>query len=72
MGLRLNEGIDLAQCEARFGRGRWSMISQAALATYTDLGFVWQSGDRIGVEPKGMPVLNTLIAALVEDSVVEA
>ncbi len=72
MGLRLNEGIDLAQCETRFERGRWSMISQAALVTYTDLGFVWQSGDRIGVEPKGMPVLNTLIAALVEDSVVEA
>ncbi|NQZ47834.1 MAG: coproporphyrinogen III oxidase [Erythrobacter sp.] len=72
MGLRLNEGIDLAHCEARFERGRWSMISQAALATYADLGFVWQRGDRIGIEPKGMPVLNTLIAALVEDSVVEA
>ncbi|MEM6494565.1 MAG: radical SAM family heme chaperone HemW [Pseudomonadota bacterium] len=72
MGLRLVEGIDLAAFEARFDRGRWTMVSERALAQYRDLGFVWQRGDRIGVAPKGRPVLNTLIAALVDDALVQA
>ncbi|MEM9311299.1 MAG: radical SAM family heme chaperone HemW [Pseudomonadota bacterium] len=67
MGLRLVEGIDLAALEARFGIPRCSMVSEAALARYADLGFVWRRGDRIGVEPKGMGVLNALIEALVAD-----
>ncbi len=72
MGLRLAEGIDLAAFEARFDRPRWSMVGEQAVQTYRDLGFVWQRGDRIGVERKGMAVLNTLIAALVEDGLVGA
>ena len=72
MGLRLAGGIDLAAFEARFGRSRWAMVSEQALATYTNLGFVWQRSDRIGVERKGMAVLNTLISALVEDGLVGA
>ena len=71
MGLRLAEGIDLAAFEARFARSRWEMVSQSGLKTYTDLGFVWQRGDRIGVARKGMAVLNTLIAALVDDGLVD-
>ncbi|MEM7700596.1 MAG: radical SAM family heme chaperone HemW [Pseudomonadota bacterium] len=70
MGLRLVEGIDLAQLESRFGMPRWSMVNREALDRYTQLGFVWQRNDRIGVEPKGMGVLNTLIEILVEDSLV--
>lgn len=72
MGLRLAEGIDLAALESRFERPRWSMISEDAVRTYSDLGFVWQREGRIGVEPKGMAVLNTLIAALVDDALVQA
>ena len=72
MGLRLAEGIDLAAFEARFGRSRWAMVSEQALTHYSELSFVWQRGDRIGVERKGMPVLNSLIAALVEDGLVGA
>ena len=72
MGLRLAEGIDLSAFEARFDRPRWSMVGKQALQTYHDLGFVWQRDDRIGVERKGMAVLNTLIAALVEDGLVGA
>jgi len=70
MGLRLVEGIDLAVLEARFGIPRWSMVSREGLDRYRKLGFVWQRGDRIGVERKGMGVLNTLIEALVADELV--
>lgn len=72
MGLRLAEGIDLAALEWRFERPRSTMLNAKALATYTDLRFVWQRGSRIGVEPKGMGVLNTLIEALVADDLVRA
>ncbi len=71
MGLRLVEGIDLATFEERFGRPRWSMVSKPDCARYEKLGFVWQRGDRIGVERKGMGVLNSLIEALVADELVE-
>ena len=71
MGLRLVEGIDMAAFEERFAMPRWAMVSERALATYSDLGFVWQRGERIGVAPKGMGVLNTLIEALVADELVQ-
>ncbi len=71
MGLRLAEGLDLAALEARFDIPRWSMLSKDAVETYSDLGFVWQREDRIGVEGKGLAVLNTLIAALVDDELVQ-
>ncbi|MEM7688156.1 MAG: radical SAM family heme chaperone HemW [Pseudomonadota bacterium] len=70
MGLRLVEGVDLAELEARFAKPRWAMVSEKGLAQYKSLGFVWQRGDRIGVAPKGMGVLNSLIAALVADELV--
>lgn len=70
MGLRLVEGIDLGELEARFAKPRWSMVSEVSLARYIELGFVWQRGNRIGVEPKGMGVLNSLIEALVADELV--
>ncbi|RGP40552.1 Coproporphyrinogen dehydrogenase [Altererythrobacter insulae] len=72
MGLRLVEGVDLAALESRLGRSRWTMINKDALNTYTELGFAWQDGDRIGAKPKGMPVLNALIEALVDDRLVHA
>ena len=72
MGLRLAEGVDLAALEWRFERPRSTMLNAKALATYTDLGFVWQRDSRIGVEPQGMGVLNTLIEALVADDLVRA
>ncbi|MFU7528676.1 radical SAM family heme chaperone HemW [Qipengyuania sp. ASV99] len=72
MGLRLAEGIDLAALEQRFARERSTMVSEKALATYTDLGFVWQRGTRIGINPNGMAVLNTLIEVLVADGLVQA
>lgn len=71
MGLRLSDGLDLAALEARFGRPRWSIVSKDAVETYEEFGFVWQDGDRFGVHPKGMPVLNALIEALVADELVQ-
>jgi hypothetical protein len=47
------------------------MVSKPDCARYEKLGFVWQRGDRIGVERKGMGVLNSLIEALVADELVE-
>ncbi len=70
MGLRLVEGLDLAALEERFGKPRWTMVNESALARYVELGFVWKRESRIGVEPKGMGVLNSLIEALVADELV--
>jgi len=72
MGLRLAEGLNLGALETRFDMGRGDMINESAVQTYSELGFVWQRGDRIGVEAKGLAVLNTLIAALANDALVEA
>lgn len=70
MGLRLVEGVDLANLEAHFDKPRWSMVNREALDRYQELGFVWQRESRIGVEAKGMGVLNSLIEILVADSLV--
>lgn len=70
MGLRLAEGIDLRKMSARFATSPDGLISAKALALYSDLGFVSSNGDRIGVTPAGMPLLDALLAELVEAELV--
>jgi oxygen-independent coproporphyrinogen-3 oxidase len=72
MGLRLKEGVDLTALEQRFGLAKWSMVNKGALEQYGALGLVWHEGSRIGAQPKGLPVLNTLIEALIQDAMVAA
>lgn len=70
MGLRLNEGVDLAQFSARFGIAPDRLIDPAALARYVRLGLCWQLQNRIGVTPQGFPVLDALLGELVSGTLI--
>ncbi len=72
MGLRLAEGLDLADLGERLALDPAGLIDADKLAHYVGLGFAWQSGSRIGVTPAGMPLLDALLAELVADELVSA
>jgi oxygen-independent coproporphyrinogen-3 oxidase len=62
MNLRLNEGIDLAAY-----RARWGAAPQAErIAALTAGGFLTLEAGRLSVTPRGMLVLNSVIAELVD------
>lgn len=70
MGLRLAEGIDLAQLSARFGIPQAELIEGKRLSLYADHGLVSTQGDRITVTPKGMPLLDALLGQIVPEALV--
>lgn len=70
MGLRLAEGIDLADMRARFRIAE--LVDCERLGFYGDLGFVWTRGERIGVTEAGMPLLDALLGELVPAALVAA
>ncbi len=70
MGLRLAEGVDLADLEKRFGRVRQELIAADKAQLYGDLGLVWTEGERIGVTEAGMPLLDALLGELVQAELV--
>jgi oxygen-independent coproporphyrinogen-3 oxidase len=72
MGLRLTEGVDLAALSARFGLPRTGLIDEAALDRLRSLAMMWADGARIGVAPAGRPLLDTLLAEIVADTLVAA
>jgi oxygen-independent coproporphyrinogen-3 oxidase len=72
MGLRLAEGIDLNQLHSRFGIKASSLIDEQKLAIHTNLRLVWRDGDKIGVTPAGMPLLDALLGDLVNQELVRA
>ena len=72
MGLRLNEGIDLADVEARFGVPRTGLVDGSKLDLYRSLGLVWTSSDRMGVTEAGMPLLDALLGELVAEELVSS
>ncbi|WP_379921384.1 radical SAM family heme chaperone HemW [Erythrobacter sp. R86502] len=72
MGLRLNEGIDLAVLSERFGLPRTGLVDEAAIVRLKALGLVWSDGPRIGVLPPGRGLLDALLSELVADSLVAA
>ena len=71
MGLRLAEGVDLAGMAARFGLEASTLVDDAKLALYRDLGLAWSEGQRIGVTEAGMPLLDALLGELVPAELVE-
>ena len=71
MGLRLREGIGLAEMSNRFGIAPGEMIDGKKFAFYRDIGMLWEEGERIGVTGAGMPLLDALLAELVRDELVE-
>ncbi|MFC4255766.1 coproporphyrinogen III oxidase [Altererythrobacter xixiisoli] len=72
MGLRLNEGVDLASFERRFGLSRLQMIDSRKRDLHQQLGLVWVDGARIGITAEGMPLLDALLADLVCENLVSA
>lgn len=72
MGLRLDEGIDLAAMSARFCLEWDSLCDPDKLAFYIGQGLAWQSGDRIGISDAGMPLLDGLLGELVPAALVSA
>jgi oxygen-independent coproporphyrinogen-3 oxidase len=72
MGLRLAEGVDVAGLSQRFGIPSVELIDRAKLALYESLGLAWRDGERIGVTPQGMPLLDALLGELVPAALVAA
>lgn len=72
VGLRLCEGVDLAEFAARFGIDRASLINEDRLALHRELGLVRQHGDRIALTTAGMPLLDALLGEIVADGLVSA
>jgi oxygen-independent coproporphyrinogen-3 oxidase len=72
MGLRLAEGVDLANLSQRFGIPTAELIDSAKLALYESFGLVWCDHQRIGVTPQGMPLLDALLGELVPTALVAA
>lgn len=70
MGLRLREGIDIAELSRRFGVETANLLDSRKVATYRDLGFLWQEEDCIGVTMKGMPLLDALLGEIVPSELV--
>lgn len=70
MGLRLAEGIDLAALARRFDGTPSALVDETKLALYRDLGLVWMDRERIGVTPRGMPLLDALLGEVVRTDLV--
>ncbi len=72
MGLRLDEGIDLAALSARFGLAPNMLCDPDKLAFYIAQGLAWQSGARTGISGEGMLLLDGLLGELVPKGLVSA
>lgn len=72
MGLRLAEGIDLSELEARFGISRSDLVDGRKLALYQNFGLVRTSGDQLIVSSTGMPLLDGLLGELVPEELVSS
>jgi oxygen-independent coproporphyrinogen-3 oxidase len=64
MGLRLAEGVDLADIAARTRTDETVLIDRRAVARLSDQGLVRLSGDHLTVTPQGMLLLDAILAEL--------
>ena len=65
MGLRLDEGIDLAAMARRFGIAAEALIDPRKQALYENQGLVRRDGSQIAVTEAGMPLLDALLPELI-------
>lgn len=72
MGLRLDEGIDLAALSDRFGIPQTDLIDPQRFAFHQSQDLCWREGDRIGVSDAGMLLLDALLGELVPAALVSA
>ncbi|MBX7526778.1 radical SAM family heme chaperone HemW [Qipengyuania vesicularis] len=70
MGLRLTEGIDLADLSRRFSIPREGLVNSEKLALYSDLGLIAREDDHLAVTDAGMPLLDALLGELVPEELV--
>ncbi|MCB2065056.1 MAG: coproporphyrinogen III oxidase [Erythrobacter sp.] len=72
MGLRLAEGLDLVALSARTGIAPDALLRGNMVRQFEHLGLVWLDGPRVGVTPKGMPLLDAVLAGMVADELLLA
>ncbi|KRA83308.1 radical SAM family heme chaperone HemW [Altererythrobacter sp. Root672] len=72
MGLRLREGIGIADLAKRFGLAEAELLDRKKLVFIETLGLVWSADGRAGVTGQGMPVLDALLGELVPGSLAAA
>ena len=72
MGLRLREGVDLAALASRLALPAAALVDRERLVLHEKLGLAWSDGARIGVTPRGMPLLDALLGELVPDALAAA
>ncbi|MFT4027497.1 MAG: radical SAM family heme chaperone HemW [Novosphingobium sp.] len=65
MGLRLREGVDLAEIAARFGVDQSATCAPPKATFYQRQGLLQRHGDRLLVTEAGMPLLDGLLAEIV-------
>jgi len=63
-GLRLSEGLDRRNFQARYGVDPWQRYGPT-LEPYVDGGLMWLAGDRFGLTRRGMLVANSILAEFV-------
>ncbi len=65
MGLRLAQGIDLADLAARSGISAHVLVDLAAVDRIAKLGLIIRDQDQITVTPQGMPLLDAILPEIV-------
>ena len=70
MGLRLAEGVDLAELSERFDIAHDRLIEWKRFHFYGSYDLVYRQGDRIMVTARGMPLLDALLRALIPEELV--
>ena len=72
MGLRLAEGVNLAELSKRFEIAANGLIDRERLRFHASLGLVREEGSRIAITDAGMPLLDALLGELVAGDLVTA
>lgn len=70
MGLRLTEGVDLANLESKTGLSFDQVVDRQELRKLADLGLAKDSERRLSILPKGMPLLDAILPRLISDNLV--
>ncbi|MBO9576282.1 MAG: coproporphyrinogen III oxidase [Sphingobium sp.] len=65
MGLRLAEGVDLADVAARTGVAQEALVDEAAVWRLAGHGLLARHGDRLTVTPQGMLLLDGILGEIV-------
>tara|TARA_R110001606_G_scaffold46100_1_gene118792 strand:+ start:1639 stop:2835 length:1197 start_codon:yes stop_codon:yes gene_type:complete len=67
MGLRLAEGVNLVDLEAKTGLAAAQMVDGGEVGKLAALGFIEQCEGRLTVLPKGMPLLDAILPKIIAD-----